>query len=94
MLELLHALLHGERTGRGAAPVIAIEPAHDRIAAKANDTAPVPVDLMDQSAVDAVELAGHFLRAALGAQFLGELFGERRKTGDVYEENRSAGAVR
>ena len=64
----LHRLLHREGAGRRARPVVAVEPAGDRVAAEVDDVAAVAVELGDDGVEDAVQVAGQDLRGALRAE--------------------------
>ena len=66
--------LQGARDGSGAS--VAIEPAGDAIAADADDASMKGVDLIEETRIDRVELAGEFLGAALRAELGGESGGK------------------
>ena len=64
--------------GRGRpGPVVAVEPAGDRVAREVDDVAAAPVELVDDGVEDAAEVGGQLLRAALRAELVGEGLGER-----------------
>jgi hypothetical protein len=60
-----HGVLHGERRGGCARPVVSVEPARDRVAAEIDDVAAVAIELRDHSVEDAVQVAGQDLRRTL-----------------------------
>src|SRR5947207_785707 len=69
-----------------------IEPAGDRIAAKAHHAAAEALDLRDQGVVDLVEQCGQLLGAAAWAVRQRQRLGQRREAGDIGQHRGAAGA--
>ena len=84
-----HGVLDRQTTCRGASTVVAIEPARDRVAAKVDDLAAEPFDIVDDRVEHPVQMSGQFLRATLRAQLVRKRFGQWREPGDVGEQRRS-----
>ena len=73
----LDRLQHPEAGGDGIDPVVAVEPAGDRIAAEVDDVAAEAVELGDDGVEDPVQMPGEHLRGALRAELVRERLGER-----------------
>ena len=82
------------RTGGGAAPVVAVDPAGDRIAREVDDVAAEPIELGDDRSDDLTQDRGQDLGASLRAELRGEGLGQRGEPGDIGEQPGSANAVR
>ena len=85
----LDRLQHPEAGGDGIDPVVAVEPAGDRIAAEVDDVAAEAVELGDHGVEDPVQMPGEHLRGALRAELVRERLGDGREAGDVGEERRA-----
>ena len=88
-----HRLLHRQCAGRRARPVVAVEPARDRVAAEGDDVAAHAVELVDDRVEDEIQARGQLLGAALWPELLGQRLGQLREPGDVGEQGGAANAV-
>ncbi len=88
-----HRLLHGQRARGSARPVVAVEPACDRVAAEVDDLAAEAVELGDDGVEDEIEAGGQLLGATLRPELVGERLRQRCEPGDVREQGGAANPV-
>ena len=69
--ELSHGRLHRQGGSGGAAAIVAVQPAGDRVTAEADHAATIPVQFSDQRVVDPIQVIGEFFGAPSGAQLAG-----------------------
>ena len=91
--DTLHHVLHRQAAGRGAGPVVTVEPARDGVTAEVDDLAAETIERADQGVEDPVEVGGQLFGAALWAELGGEDFGDGREAGDVGEHGGTVDAV-
>ncbi len=96
-----HGLLHGQAGGQGQVdtPICGwghgvVEPTGDGVAAEADDAAAPGVDVVDQGAVDPVQVIGQLLCTATGTVGAQEGLGQGSETGDVGEKGRAPAFLR
>ena len=86
-------LLHREGRGAGSCPVVAVDPARDRVAREVDDVAAEGIELADHGVEHAADVRRQLLRPALGSQLPGEGLGQRREPADVREQRGARDAV-
>ena len=77
------------RSRRRREPIVAVDPAGDRVAREVDDVAAERVELGDDGVEDPAEVRGQLLGAPLGPELGGEGLGQRGEAADVREQRRA-----
>ena len=81
-----HRLLHRDGGCGRPRPVVAIDPAGDRVAREVDDLAAASIELLDDRMEDAADVRRQLLCAALCAELVGQRLGQWREARDIGEQ--------